>query len=191
MLNTKLIQDVIEIILITRNFVVIPFFKNNIWEFLNKLSEDLARWKIDVIVGLSPDASVIASMLKAKIKSDCSVYNCERPQINNDISVTHTDHELVIIDDGSKLSVPNNLFDLDKKSYIFLVDDFLLNGIPAGYLKRLLEVRGFENIKYIALVELGTCGQGRILPDLVGGKFKGTSLKEIGIIFPWKNNENN
>lgn len=187
MFNIK-IEDLIEVILITRNFVAIPFLKNNIWELLNKLSEDLAYCKIDVIVGLSPDASVIASMLKAKINSDCSVYNCERPQINN---VTHIDHELVTIDDGSMLSVPKNLFDLDKKSYIVLVDDFLLNGIPAGYLKRLLEVEGFENIKYIALVELGTCGQGRILPDLVGGKFKGTSLKEIGITFPWKNNKNN
>jgi adenine/guanine phosphoribosyltransferase-like PRPP-binding protein len=192
MSNIKLFEDVIEVILITKNLIAIPFLKNNIWELLNKLSKDIAYWQIDVMVALSPDALVISSMLKAKIGIDCSVYNCERTKINTTTSITHPDHQLVQIDDGSSFSIPISLFNLDKKSNIVLVDDFLLNGIPAGYLKRLLKENGFENIKYITLVEFDTrYGQGRIVPDVVGGKFKGMNLQEVGITFPWKDNEKN
>jgi hypothetical protein len=60
----------------------------------------------------------------------------------------------------------------------------LLTGITAGFLKRALRDKGFENIRYITLVELESHSEeGRILPDAIGRK-----LKEKNITFPWEVN---
>jgi hypothetical protein len=155
-----------------------------LWETLDNLSDDITNWQIDTLVGLSPNSLVITSMLKAKRKDSCNIYSCERTAKNTVIPVMCSDHELIKLDDNSNFLVPTSLFNLNKTEYIVLVDNFLLTGITAGFLKRALKEKGFENIRYITLVELESHSEeGRILPDAIGRK-----LKEKNITFPWEVN---
>jgi hypothetical protein len=71
-----------------------------LWEPVNNLSDDIANWQIDTFVGLSPNALVVASMLKAKRKDSCNIYSCERTAKNTVIPAMCSDHELIKLDDN-------------------------------------------------------------------------------------------
>lgn len=161
---------------------------DELWTTLDSLSDDITHWQIDTLVGLSPNSLVITSMLKAKRKSSsCNIYSCERTAKNTIVPVMCSDYELIKLDDNSNFLVPESLFNSNKMDCIVLVDNFLLTGITAGFLKRALKEKGFENIRYITLVELESHSEeGRILPDAVGRKLKGKN-----VIFPWEINMKN
>jgi hypothetical protein len=155
---------------------------NQVLRHTISLAESLVHYPPEVLVALSDNAAVIAHMLKPLVSSQlCDICCCQRILKSSLIPAMRIEDERFLLQSNAILLVPQAIFNLPKQSKIVLVDDYLFSGMSAHTLDTELRRRGFQDIRYVALVKIHCDRQETITPQAVG-----LETDKTNVLFPWE-----